>query len=683
MRSHNRQVKTIASSLTQKELNQKEQYHKNLDLRIRGMKEDNHSKTVLEEHPNYQQLNIQSNENSSILNLEEQIKLVSKRNKEVMHIQENQYERHFEAFSKKKLIYKQGYTSNASRLVDVFNPKNDVFEIPQDNNVLPNVFDLSNGQETASNNMLTGSSEPEKTQVYYQQARQRDDVQARAVKANKIDELADGPLNQNTKIDYSYDVTRLKSSLKIKIAQQNQSDTNNQNFTEGMQSPDNLYDEKKNENLKFSQKTQQQYQYGTIGVIKQKDFPYQVWVNNHLKIWLFSVPLLLIQLINNLSLEIWSHFGISSGSILLFTLILDLIELIRFRNYYKEKVKYQQLVQLIRLENSNDSINLRGHPDDEIQLFSWHPINFTKQSMTRYIYKYTSIGLIIIAGVILISFYVIKDLECPFGYYTFRDTICLKCEDSSCKICDHSGKCTQCYDNYFKDSYSKCALCSSSIQGCNTCQSANKCTICQNNFLLNKSFYNCTSCPDTNSGCLKSQNNLITECLPGYSFNNQTKSCLRCSSITNGCSTCTSSGTCLSCDQKKFKQNLNTKGLCDCNQDLGWITDSKQQGLCKCTSAIILKDETCFQCNRTIEQCSSCINTNYFFTGSVLLVDAINQSFYTGCDMCQIGYYQQVEYGQCMSCNSISAGCTKCSSQVCQSCSSGYRLLSGKCVKSL
>ncbi|KAL4495503.1 hypothetical protein ABPG72_020244 [Tetrahymena utriculariae] len=194
--------------------------------------------------------------------------------------------------------------------------------------------------------------------------------------------------------------------------------------------------------------------------------------------------------------------------------------------------------------------------------------------------------------------------KCQDGFYLYQNQQCLKnCPDSyypeqsnktcqkcmiNCDQCSSSNQCKQCVQNfyllnniqcladcpsqYFKDSSrSLCSLC---FLNCNKCSDSSSCQQCKSGFyLLN------------NSLC-------VQKCPDGYFENRSLSFCQLCS--TSSCQKCNIQNKCLECKKNYFLKE--TECVSECGQGF-----QIQNNIC-----IACKAQNCKECDKQIDQCSSC-----------------------------------------------------------------------------
>ncbi|EWS73791.1 hypothetical protein TTHERM_000344108 (macronuclear) [Tetrahymena thermophila SB210] len=227
--------------------------------------------------------------------------------------------------------------------------------------------------------------------------------------------------------------------------------------------------------------------------------------------------------------------------------------------------------------------------------------------------------------------------NCPIGNYKDSNNICQLCQQN-CIQCNSKELCTQCQDGFFLFKNQQCLkdcpnnyypenqsrACQKCMNNCDKCSSSNSCDQCvQNFYLLNNNsclsecpqkyfkdsqknicvlcFENCVKCSNTSS-CLKCGNGLhlldgqqcVQNCPDGYFEDYSLGICQICS--TNFCQKCNNQNKCLEC-----KSNYYLKEE-ECVQHCGQGFQIQKN---KC---IICKADNCLECNKQIDQCSSCLD---------------------------------------------------------------------------
>lgn len=271
---------------------------------------------------------------------------------------------------------------------------------------------------------------------------------------------------------------------------------------------------------------------------------------------------------------------------------------------------------------------------------------------------------------------------CPcFSPGTCLHTIrSLSCDDYYCQTCDPSTNlCLICSLGYGLDLYKYCSTCQ--IYQCKDCgQDYELCNICNDGFYFDTNYQQCLQC--SSSGCAEcDQNNpdICNVCFEEYVSDYYgyccDTSCLACSYNSPYCSECPE-GTylslyCVSClDHCKNCQDGNTCDVCEDGYELNYY------GECLETVCNI---RGCSSCPNSLDQCTECfIGYNQDENGNCCnSVCKTCSKDSAECSSCNNGGY--LDSNICYGC---SDNCKTCDAYNCKSCSDGYSLEYGECIKS-
>ena len=313
-------------------------------------------------------------------------------------------------------------------------------------------------------------------------------------------------------------------------------------------------------------------------------------------------------------------------------------------------------------------------------------------------------------------------VTCPLTCSYCTGGICVpKCPDS-CSTCTSSTSCTSCKTGFYLD-VSTCPQCRPECTGCTTADSCNSCvsplvlkngvccqasctacnwsgcTGCYDGYKLDLG--KCVTCPPEcasctggvcnlpvvcNAGCATCTDSVTCNtCKVGYYFSNW--SCPKCRS---NCLACTTYDSCTSCANSLTL----VSGIC-CTAGCRYCTWEK---CITCENGYIYDGTTCKPCPST---CSSCTNG---VCNTVVCPKNCKTCSGSTCLSCSDGYYLAsgscyLCYSSCKTCSAYytctscpngqfvfsgaccSNTCTKCNFSGCYACATGYRLVSGACIK--
>ncbi|CAG9336157.1 unnamed protein product [Blepharisma stoltei] len=263
--------------------------------------------------------------------------------------------------------------------------------------------------------------------------------------------------------------------------------------------------------------------------------------------------------------------------------------------------------------------------------------------------------------------------ECDSGYHVNTDFACTRCQDSNCNTCDSEGSsCSLCKEGYYLDS-SSCKACSSFNPNCQACSGNDKCTKCGGGYLANE-LGACVLLSVPNCQIVNSQSGKCGICVSGYYldatnscaqiactgtqyWDGANKQCKECSTISTGCTACSTDAKCTSCSAGYI---VNEGGLCSTSS------------LSHCD---IVK-------NTDPTYCKKC-STGYVSNGvggciqsQLMHCDVASDA--TTCTTCSSG--AAVGCGSCYPINSVpDCACASQGGSVCKKCNDGYKLNADSC----
>ena len=278
--------------------------------------------------------------------------------------------------------------------------------------------------------------------------------------------------------------------------------------------------------------------------------------------------------------------------------------------------------------------------------------------------------------------------KCRQGYYLNPLTsICISCSGNYngtyCQLCDYSldnisnnynYKCSKCIDGYgVIIGVNSCTFCS--LPNCLQCiydPIKNKyiCDNCASGYYL-ESYGNCSYCGDSHcTTCNKTEFSLTcTACNSGY-YLNSSKKCAPCANAGIGCAECSVDENlepiCSKCIDSTYFFNDTTNNCVPCNTLVASCS--------KCANDISSNSILCFSCNN-----------NYYLQNTTLCTkcqsDLCNTcsgfDFGKSCSVCKSGYY--VKNSSCDICSNAVSGCKSCSKDssngvICSQCLSAFYL---------
>ncbi|EGR29062.1 zinc finger lsd1 subclass family protein, putative, partial [Ichthyophthirius multifiliis] len=278
---------------------------------------------------------------------------------------------------------------------------------------------------------------------------------------------------------------------------------------------------------------------------------------------------------------------------------------------------------------------------------------------------------------------------CPPGKY--GNTInrqCSACLDK-CATCSNDTDCDTCFENrvtracecpansYDSLDFKKpCTICSTISIGCSNCnattclaclptyfQDGNKCVkVCPPGKYGNLTNKQCSACLDKCATCSNDtdcdtcfENRVTRACeCPANTYDSldYKKACIKCSTISNGCSTCKAK-TCQACLSPYFLEGNSCVNICPPGKYGNTINR---------------------QCSACLDKCATCSNDTD--------CDTCFENRVTRACECPANSYDSLDFKKpCTICSTISIGCSNCNATTCLACLLPYFLEGNSCVK--
>ncbi|GAB1221030.1 hypothetical protein ENUP19_0062G0033 [Entamoeba nuttalli] len=303
--------------------------------------------------------------------------------------------------------------------------------------------------------------------------------------------------------------------------------------------------------------------------------------------------------------------------------------------------------------------------------------------------------------------------ECEKGYYFGLDYTCQKCS-SNCSTCvGTSDHCLSCSTNYYfvkgkttcvhMDSHcrladeSGCKECNNELviehqndsgyyipEGSQTCQpceehcklcekESNHCTACIDNYLLKKvddtnGNYHYECIENDKKTCVSTEMGYCTECIAKHFIATSADGLEQeCTSCDISCDTCEKNNSCLTCAKDYYLPRNYTgnkvNSLCKQQSEINMTCQAGTSGCEVCNDGywINLDDNTQANCTVCPSGCSKCQWSTNEQRVICLLCDTEDQ---------------YVKNGECFSCNELEH-CATCSGDKCATCEDGYSLDAG------
>ena len=286
--------------------------------------------------------------------------------------------------------------------------------------------------------------------------------------------------------------------------------------------------------------------------------------------------------------------------------------------------------------------------------------------------------------------------DCPPQYYAnSTNNKCTRCTDTNCQVCDTSGICSKCVDNYFLKtdktcttdcgdgflndtsdfSCKSCDITGTPTFNCKKCYVPGKCSECTGSLILHLNYQCLSTCPDGFYSSTDSNNKNI------------------CAICESPCQNCTASGTssCTSCIPDKYldgntcvdtcvSPKFNNSNNYECSTCGVSLVNYGNSCLATCPNGYYADiSNVCQPCNITdCEQCS--------LTGGTVVCNTCKFSYYltptnTCVSSCSSGLYPSTDANGKNICNTCKTACSECSSDtVCTSCNSGNLFYSNDCI---
>ena len=327
---------------------------------------------------------------------------------------------------------------------------------------------------------------------------------------------------------------------------------------------------------------------GSYRLINTKNFYSEKGIGILLDFFLYALPMMFIQAINNatlyqqqyqstgllLELNSVQTFAIGSKLLLLAELILE------FFMFIYEMIKIHQLEK-----HGLEGIG-RYSEQERRQRFA---VQYMKSSL---------IWLAIVLAGFFIAFFFVDQVQCLDNQAVEYGRICQKCALDNCVNCRDSGKdsCDKCDAGYFFDQFQ--GICEDStcrLKHCKTCDKAGiyACDECSEGYYYNALLSRCKSAEcllDNCDSCAVSGVQSCDVCIDGFKFNRETGLCEDITCKIDKCSDCSTSGI-YSCD------------VCE----EGFYFDETDM---KCHD-FTCKTDQCMKCDANPKVCEKCVK-NYW-----------------------------------------------------------------------
>ncbi|ELP88767.1 hypothetical protein EIN_450030, partial [Entamoeba invadens IP1] len=294
--------------------------------------------------------------------------------------------------------------------------------------------------------------------------------------------------------------------------------------------------------------------------------------------------------------------------------------------------------------------------------------------------------------------------------YRLVDRFCFPCTTiEGCLTCSSNADtwCTSCAEGYYLYQVSSISSCIACPIGCSSCATSSSakptCKGCSSGYYQIGS--TCSKCDDTCGGTCEDTTGYCKSCINGYVFNiANPKVCISCQEYDPNCSECAGyANSCYKCSvgypsvfgKCKECDSTCSDGKCDNNNgncfecQIGYTQKSSASLSCEaCNTAF----SDCQKCSQTIRKCESCVDGKYPSTSSPFNCILCDTSCENNCNTtngkcikCKENYvFKLNDEMKCESCFSFDQNCLKCSEDFerkCITCSNGYYLSGGKCVR--
>lgn len=231
---------------------------------------------------------------------------------------------------------------------------------------------------------------------------------------------------------------------------------------------------------------------------------------------------------------------------------------------------------------------------------------------------------------------------CKRGFYQFgTSTKCVSCFNG-CPVCGSDpAVCLSCGDGKFLSSRGTCISCSNNCLKCD----ASSCSICNPGYLLYNSA--CYSPPVSN--CLAYTNLTCTQCSQNYILEGNGTKC------TPNIS-CNTSSSCTFCDLNQYLSLTNQCLVCPVIANCQYCNPAKsQQNSClQCNSGYYLNGGNCVLCSSAQAGCSAC--------SSAQVCTTAQDGYFISVDYSGSSGIVQLCSGYCSKCSQSSLSCTECKS---------------------